>query len=240
MTLIIPKFNYQPIDRVSENGKRFYQTPDGGKVSSVTTILEKTKSAESVAALQNWRKAVGVAKAQEITTAAANRGTRMHSYLENYLLTGDLGSPGTNPYAKISHAMAEVVVHNGMKHADEVWGSEVALYYPGLYAGTTDCVGQWKGNPAILDFKQANKPKRKEWIEDYFYQLLFYATAHNKMFNTDIRTGVILMCCQPKVNAKLEIVESPQYQEFVLEGDEWDFYEEKMWDRLETYYKFHH
>ena len=137
------------MNRTSEGGARLYSTPTGDRLVSVTTILEKTKSAEAVAALQNWRKAVGVAKAQEITTAAANRGTRMHSYLENYLLTGELGLPGTNPYAKISHAMAEVVVHNGMKHADEVWGSEVALYYPGLYAGTTDCVGQWKGKPAI-------------------------------------------------------------------------------------------
>lgn len=236
MTLIIPKFNYSAINRVSENGKRMYLTPDGNKVASVTTILENTKPLEAVLALQNWRNAVGHKKAQEITTAAANRGTRMHSYLEKYILTGQVPDPGTNPYAKISHTMALQIINNGLKHADEIWGSEVALYYPELYAGTTDCVGQWKGKPAILDFKQANKPKTKERIEDYFYQLLFYATAHNKIFNTDIRTGVILMCCQPKVNEKLDIIDGPVYQEFVLEGSEWDYYANKMWDRIAKFY----
>jgi hypothetical protein len=236
MTLIIPKYNYAPISRESVEGKRLYLCPDGSKVPSVTTILDKTKSAEKIAALQNWKKAVGEEKAQQIVTEAANRGTRMHKFLEDYLLDGELKSAGTNPYSKISHAMAEQVITHGLKYVDEFWGSEVALYYPELYAGTTDCLGVWKGKEAILDFKQTNKPKKREWIEDYFHQLAAYANAHNKMYDTNIRTGVILMCAQPKTNAKLEIIEAPQYQEFVVELDEFDKYSNEWWDKVEQFY----
>jgi ATP-dependent exoDNAse (exonuclease V) beta subunit len=236
MTLIIPKYNYASISRESVEGKRLYLCPDGSKVPSVTTILDKTKSAEKIAALQNWKKAVGEVKAQEIVTEAANRGTRMHKFLEDYLLDGELKSSGSNPYSKISHAMAEQVITHGLKHVDEFWGSEVALYYPELYAGTTDCLGVWKGKEAILDFKQTNKPKKREWIEDYFHQLAAYANAHNKMYGTNINTGVILMCAQPKTNAKLEIIEAPQYQEFVVELDEFDKYSNEWWDKVEQFY----
>jgi len=236
MTLIIPKYNYSPISRESVEGKRLYLCPDGNKVPSVTTILDKTKSAEKVAALQNWKKSVGEEKAQQIVTEAANRGTRMHKFLEDYLIDGEFRSAGSNPYSKISHAMAEQIKINGLRYVDEFWGSEVALYYPELYAGTTDCLGVWKGKEAILDFKQTNKPKKREWIEDYFHQLAAYATAHNKVYGTNIRTGVILMCAQPKTNEKLEIVETPQYQEFVVELSEFDKYTNEWWDKVESYY----
>ena len=85
MTLLKERYNYTPLDRASVEGKRLYATPDGTKVPSVTTILEKTKPLEKVQALANWRKAVGEKKATEIVTEAANRGTRMHKYLEDYV-----------------------------------------------------------------------------------------------------------------------------------------------------------
>jgi hypothetical protein len=236
MTLIIPKYNYSLISRESVEGKRLYLCPDGSKVPSVTTILDKTKPAEKIAALQNWKKAVGEEKAQQIVTEAANRGTRMHKFLEDLLITGVFNEAGTNPYSKISRLMASTIVENAFSNVDEFWGSEVGLYYEGLYAGTTDCVGVWKGEEAILDFKQTNKPKKREWIEDYFYQLTAYAQAHNKVHGTSIRTGVILMCSQPKVNEKFEILEPPQYQEFVIELDEFDYWSNKWWDKVEEYY----
>lgn len=240
MTLIIPKFTYTPLSRDSVEGKRLYSCPDGSRVPSVTTILDKTKSPEKLEALLKWKKAVGEEKAQQIVTEAANRGTRMHKFLEDYLLIGSMKPAGSNPYSQISHAMANEVVKHAFPHVDEFWGSEVGLYYEGLYAGTTDCCGVWKGAEAILDFKQTNKPKKKEWIEDYFYQLVAYAHAHNKVYGTNIKTGVILMCAQPKTNAKLEIIEPPQYQEFILEGAEFDYYANKWWDKVEEYYTAHH
>ena len=154
MTLINPKYDYAKLTRATVEGKRKYQTPDGGKVSSVTTILDATKPEESQVALDNWRKRVGHQKAQSITTEAANRGTRMHKYLEDYVDTGIWPEAGSNPFAKQSHMMATIVKEQALSYVDEIWGSEVALYVPQIYAGTTDLVGIYKGNPAIMDFKQ--------------------------------------------------------------------------------------
>lgn len=225
--MIINKFNYTPISRETVDGKRHYCLPDGSRVPSVTTILDKTKPEEKRMALANWRKRVGAAAAQQITTEAAGRGTRMHKWLENYAKDGYMGMPGTNPFSIQSHAMANVVVFEGLaNNVNEFWGVEVPVYYSGLYAGTTDCIGLWKGKPAILDFKQTNKPKKREWIDDYFIQLAAYANAHNNTHGTDIETGVILMCSADN-----------QYQEFVIESDEFAVWTQKWFDRVEQYYK---
>jgi len=104
------KYNYVPMSRVEIDGKRRYATPDGEKLPSVTTILDATKSEESKKVLMEWRKRVGVQKAQEITTEAAGRGTRMHNWLENYIITGETGEPGSNPYSLQSHLMAQSII----------------------------------------------------------------------------------------------------------------------------------
>lgn len=219
-------YNYTPLSRAESGGKRHYQTPDGHKVPSVTTILDATKSEESKQALNNWRKRVGAEQAKQITTEAAGRGTRMHSYLEGYIKTGEIKDHGTNPYSAQSHGMAKIIIDSALsKHVDEFWGVEVPLYYSQLYAGTSDCIGIWKGKSAILDFKQTNKPKKREWIEDYFLQLAAYAMAHNSMHGTDIATGVILMCSA-----------GGEYQEFEIGGDEFENYSHVWLNRVEKYY----
>lgn len=227
--MIIDQFNYEPISRVSVDGKRHYCLPDGTKVPSVTTILDRTKPEEKKKALEEWKQRVGVVKAQQITTEAAGRGTRMHKWLETYIKDGSMGLPGTNPFSQQSHSMANVIVFEGLSNnVSEFWGVEVPVYYSGLYAGTTDCVGVWKGQPAILDFKQTNKPKKREWIEDYFLQLAAYAIAHNNTHNTEIKTGVILMCS----------AEAPHiYQEFVIEKKEFEDYSQRWIDRVDRYYQ---
>jgi genome maintenance exonuclease 1 len=235
----IQKFNYQPIPRQNIDGSRKYATPDGLKLPSVTTILDATKSAESKAALMEWRKKVGEAKAQAITTEAANRGTRMHSYLEEYVKTGALKPRGSNPYGWASHSMAETVIKDGLVHVDEYWGVEVPLYFSGVYAGTTDCVGVHRGEEAILDFKQSNKEKKREWIDDYFLQLCAYAEAHNELHGTSIKKGVILMAVKPVLNTALEVIEAPKYLEFILAGDEFEHYRVQWWKRVEDYYMKH-
>lgn len=229
--MIIPKFDYTPLARESVEGKRHYALPDGSRVPSVTTILERTKPEEAKQALQNWRNAVGHARAQQITTEAANRGTRMHTYLERYVKNDDIGEFPTNPFAQPSWFMAAEVILKGLCHADEFWGSEVPLYYSGLYAGTTDLVGVWKGQPAIMDFKQSNKVKKREWIDDYFLQLAAYAAAHNETHGTDIKTGVILMCVKPATEH-----DDPVYQEFVLEPKDFDYWSDQWMRRVELYY----
>ena len=233
--MIINKYDYKPLERTTLEGKRHYCLPDGSKVPSVTTILDRTKPAEAKEALENWRKAIGHERAQAITTEAANRGTRMHSYLESYILSDDMKPLPTNPYAHPSWFMAAEVILKGLSNVDEFWGSEVPVYYSGLYAGTTDCVGVWKGKPAIMDFKQSNKPKKVEWISDYFIQLAAYAEAHNNTHGTEIDQGVILMCVQPKLQEDGTYT-TPQYQEFVIQGDEFAYWKQEWLKRVELYY----
>ena len=224
--MLINKFNYYPLSRCEVNGKRLYQTPDGHKLPSVTTILDRTKPPEAKAALEAWRNAVGHRKATEITTQAANRGTRMHKFLEDWIAGIPLNESITNPFAQQSQKMAKIVIAEGMKNVSEVWGSEVPLYFPELYAGTTDCVGVHSGDEAILDFKQTNKPKKREHIDDYFIQLTAYALAHNEVHGTNIRKGVILMCSKDF-----------EYQEFILEPKDFDYWTEEWCKRVEQYYR---
>jgi genome maintenance exonuclease 1 len=123
--------------------------------------------------------------------------------------------------------MANTIIFDGLgKNVTEYWGVEIPLYCKGLYAGTTDCIAEWRGNPAILDFKQTNKLKKREWIEDYFLQLTAYALAHNETYGTTINQGVILMCSA-----------DCNYQEFVIEGDEFSMWTENWLARVEQYYQ---
>lgn len=230
------KFEYQSLSRESVNGRRLYATPDGNRLPSVTTILEATKPEEKKQALQNWRNRVGHDKAQAITTEAANRGTRMHTYLEHYVKTGEIKERGSNPFSWPSHAMANTVIDHGLKHVTEFWGVEIPLYFPKIYAGTTDGAGIHLGQESILDYKQTNKPKKREWIDDYFMQLCAYAEAHNELHGTKIRKGVVLMCVKPELDENNNVVGLPEYQEFVIEGTEFDLYRQAWWQRVEQYY----
>ena len=221
MTLISEKFKYKPIERKQIDGRRKYLTPDGKAVASVTTILDATKDKTHLIA---WRKRVGEQKAKEVVTEASGVGTRMHKYLEDYVESGDWKDPGSNPYARQAHSMAQQIKDNVMDHV-EVWGSEVQLYHPKIYAGTTDLVGTYKGQPAIMDFKQTNKPKKEEWVEDYYLQLTAYALAHNELYNTNIKEGHVFMCSRDL-----------QYQQFDLLPEDFAKWESKWWDRVYEYY----
>jgi len=222
MTLLQPKFDYAPINRKSEDGKRLYQCPDGNSVPSVTTILDKTKDKTH---LIEWRKRVGEKKAQEIVTEAAGVGTRMHTFLEKYIETAEWPDPGTNPYSQQAWKMAERIRDEALIDIDQIWGSEVNLYFPQIYAGTTDLLGVYKGNEAIMDFKQTNKPKKEEWVEDYYLQLVAYAEAHNEVYGTKINQGHVFMCSRELV-----------YQQFDLTPDKYDYWRDKWWHRVEQYY----
>jgi len=229
--MLNPKYQYLQIQRENVNGSRHYLTPAGDRVPSVTTILDKTKSEESKIALENWRQRIGQQQAQQISTEAAVRGTRMHRWLETYIQTGDTGQPGSHPESQRSHRMAMTIIEQGLSNVTEVWGNEVCVYFPELYAGTTDCVGIHSGQEAIIDFKQANRPKRKEWIEDYFLQLTAYALAHNEVHGTNICKGVIMICVKPD----LEV--NPVYQEFILDSGDFELWTNRWCDRIRDYYR---
>jgi ATP-dependent exoDNAse (exonuclease V) beta subunit len=223
--MIIQKFPYEKLNRTNADGSRKYITPDGSKLSSVTTILDATKPEEVKEALNNWRKRVGHAKATEITTGAASVGTRMHKYLEQFVESDALAIPGSIPLAKLANNMAQVVIDKGLCHVAEVYGSEVSLFYPGLYAGTTDLVALYKGDLAICDFKQSLKPKKSEWIESYRLQLAAYILAHDELYGTSIKQGVILMCSQDLT-----------FQSWEVTGNELEACKDEWWRRVEKFY----
>ena len=216
----VQRYNYDELSKTAKNGKRHYETPDGRTVPSVTTILSATKD---MTHLHAWRKRVGVEQAAQITQESANIGTVMHSSLEKHV-KGQERKPGSNLIHQKAHAMANVIIDNGLKDVSEVWGSEVSLHYPELYAGTTDLVGVYKGAPAIMDFKQARKLKKKEWVEDYFLQLVAYAEAHNKIYDTKINSGRVFICTQ-----------NNQFQTFEI--DNYDHWVQQWYGKLEEYYK---
>jgi hypothetical protein len=219
------KFNYIKFSKETIDGSRKYATPDGEKLPSVTTILDATKSEESKKALMEWRNRVGHKRAQEITTEAAGRGTRMHKFIEDYIKEGVLKEPGSNPYSLQSHTMAKSIIEQGLCKVNEAWGVEVPLYFPKIYAGTTDLCGIHDGDEAIMDHKQSNKVKKREWIEDYFIQSAAYANAHNEVYGTKITKGVIFMCTADN-----------QYLEFIVEGTEFQKYSDLWFRKLDEYY----
>ncbi len=219
MINITKPYDYSDLRRI-DGKKRLYQTPDGGKVPSVTTILDATSDKTHLIA---WRKRVGEDKAKQITREAAGVGTSMHGFLEEYT-KGEPLSHKSNLVHIQGRKMAEKVIELGLSKVDEVWGSEVHLYYPELYAGTTDLVGVHNGVPAIMDFKQTNKPKKEEWIDNYKMQGAAYALAHNYLFETDIQKIVIMMCSRDF-----------QYQEFVIEGEQFDHWSEQWGQRITQY-----
>jgi len=221
MLTINSPYDYRELKRTSVDGKRLYQNPWGDPVPSVTTILDKTKPKEKREALNNWKKRVGETEAQRIITEAANVGTQMHNMLEAWVKNEEYTGESTIQ----SRMMADTVKKNVEPYLDEVWGSEVNLCYPELYAGTTDLVGVYKGKPTIMDFKQTNKPKKREWIDDYFMQGAAYGLAHNEMFGSEIQSIAIFMCSRD--------CEWQLFEVDVVEFDKWA----TMWTkRVEEFY----
>ena len=197
------KYEYAIGKQINEDNGRIYDVA-GFRLPSVTSILSRTKDQGF---LKKWREKVGDKEADRIMNLSSVRGTAMHKYLESYIT--EVGYEDLTDTGKQAKTMAEKVVELGLAPIDEYYGSEVTMYYPGLYAGQTDLVCIHDGKDAIVDFKQANRPKREEWIDDYKLQIAAYAMAHDYVYNSTIEKGVI-MVCTPDL----------YYQEFIVEGVE--------------------
>ena len=219
-------YRYPKTVREAIDGKRHYLISNE-KLPSVTTILSATESAEKREALARWREAKGEEIATRIVDESAARGTAMHKILEKYIL--EEGYLDLTNVGRDAHNMAIRVIEQGLCNVPEYYGTECTLYYPGLYAGQTDLVAIHKGKDAIIDFKQTNKPKKREWIEDYCLQLAAYAMAHNFIYKTKIDKGVIMMCSKDNF-----------YQEYVVEGKEFQKYQHNFLRRVDEYYKTRH
>jgi hypothetical protein len=219
-------YEYPTSTRAAIDGLRHYNI-DGSsdKLPSVTTVISQTQEADKAASLQRWRDKVGHEEAKRITQEAAARGTAMHLYLEKYCL-GE-GYLDMTDVGNVAKHMAEVIVDRGIDNRiDEIYGTEATMYYPGLYAGSVDLVARLDGEIAIIDFKQTNKPKQREWIGDYFLQMAAYGMAHDYVYGTEINKGVIMMCSKDNY-----------YQEFMIQGDEYRAAKHGFLKRLDQYYQ---
>ena len=216
-------YEYPASMRSSIEGRRHYEIT-GEKLPSVTTILKATESEEKKESLARWQARVGNVEAERIRDSSAARGTNMHLHLEKHIL-GD-GHLDLTPEGITAKAMADTIIEKGLPSLSEVWGSEVTLYYPGKYAGATDLVGVYDYEDSIIDFKQSNKPKQRQWIDDYFMQLGAYALAHNQVYNTEITQGVILMCTPDNY-----------FQKFSVNGKEFINYQHQFLERVDRYYE---
>ncbi len=219
------KYNYLTGKQITdpESGTRVYEIV-GNRLPSVTTILGKTKDQEF---LKKWKAKVGEAKAEEIKNLSSKRGTAMHKFLECYIEGSgydDLTDIGVQ-----AKPMAQKIIDIGLAPVDEYYGSEVTLYYPGLYAGSTDLVCRHNGMDTIIDFKQANKPKNKDWIEDYYLQIAAYCMAHDYVYGSQIQQGII-MVCTPDL----------YFQEFKFKDHELRQWKHKFLKRLDMYHELMH
>ena len=219
--MLIEKIQYKKLERVTTAEGRKYVGDDNIPVPSVTTILDKTSDKTALIA---WRKRVGEQEANRVSKESAGLGTKVHNAKEKYIL-GETVEFGNNMVSVMAKDMSELMINEGFTNINEVWGTEIGLIAPGLYAGTTDCVGVHNGEDAIIDFKTSKKIKKEEWIEDYYLQCCAYALAHNEMYGTDIKKGVILMVSR---DVKLK--------EFVIEGARFEMYCDLWTQRLEEYY----
>lgn len=214
--LINSKYSYLPLDRIETDQGRKYVVSQDIVVPSVTTILSKTKD---MTYINEWIESVGEHQANKIKNEASFLGTELHKNIENYILGEDFAG------SFMGRALAKTIIKKGLININEVWGIEANLHYQNLYAGTTDLVGIHHSKPSIIDFKNSINTKNREQIEDYFLQLVAYAMAHNEMFGTEIKRGVIMLATRDS-----------KYQEFVIEGNEFEDYTDKWIDKLSQYY----
>ena len=217
------KFNYPKSIRAYHNGQRLYDI-DNEKLPSVTTILSETASEEKKASLARWRQSVGQKQSEIITREASSRGSKLHELLEKFILNQlNLDLLGDNSLEK---QMADQIIDNGLRNdLSEVWGVEATLYYPGKYAGAADLIGIYNGKESLLDFKTANKPRKDEYNDEYYMQLGAYSLAHDKVYGTNIKQGVILLCTKDLM-----------FQRFIIDSERLKDCQKRFLEKVEQYY----
>ena len=221
--MVNQKFQYPELLRVEKNDVRYYQDSKDHLVPSVTSILSATGDKSGINA---WKRRVGTKFAKQVVDEATTIGTAVHLAIENYLNDCEWKNFLDDRLGLLAHQISKRFIEDCLSDIDEVWGLESSLVVDGLYAGTADCIGIYKGNPTIIDFKTAKKIKRKDWIEDYFLQGAAYANAHNVMFNTEIGSIAILMVDRDLL-----------FKEFLVEKKEFESFTNMWKQRIINYYK---
>ena len=221
--MLVEKFPYPKLKRLQTDLGRLYVGSEGDEpVPSVTTVLDKTADKTH---LIEWKKRIGEEEAARQTQQAAGLGTKVHNAIEKYVKGQEWDNFGNNLVSILARKMTLSMIEGGLTNVNELWGVEVGLLAKGLYAGTTDSVGIYGGAEAIIDYKTAKKIKKREWIEDYFLQGCAYSLAHNETYGTNIRKVAILM-----------VDREAKFNEYVIEGNEYDYYCDRWAQRLMEYY----
>jgi len=213
------KYNYVQGTSTTDHGSRTYEI-QGARLPSVTTILAKTKEDQYI---RRWRQKVGYDEAERIANHSSLRGSAMHKFIEKYIK--ESGYADLTPIGQEAKPMAEKIIEIGLTPVSHYYGSEITLHYPGLYAGATDLICCHNDLDTIIDFKQSNRPKQREWIDDYFLQIAAYAMAHDYVYGSRIRQGIIMICTSDHY-----------YQEFKIQDADLRREKHKFLKRLDSYY----
>jgi len=214
------KYKYVTSQKYEHHGSRTYDF-DGVRLPSVTTILAKTKDQSY---LTTWKNKVGHEEAERIKNYSSRRGTSMHKFIEEHIK--GIGYDDLSSIGEEARPMAQKIIEIGLTPVTEYYGSEVTIHYPGLYAGSTDLVCMHNDMETIVDFKQSNRPKKEEWIEDYYLQIAAYAMAHDYVYKSHIRQGIIMVCTPDRY-----------YQEFKFQDGELRKWKHKFLKRLDEYHE---
>ena len=180
-----------PLERETVDGVRYYKVPDESdfiklvSITSVTSFWNREKFAK-------WRKKIGEAKANEITRKATSRGTDTHTLIEHYLLNEET-LPEVQPISDFLYKIAKPTLNN----IDNIHALEGSLYSKQLgVAGTVDCIAEYDGELAVIDFKTSAKPKPRDWIDGYFVQAAAYACMYYELTGISVKKLVIIMTCE--------------------------------------------
>ena len=181
------EIDYPSLSREMIDGVRYYDTPDGQKLVSITSVISYRNRDK----FTKWRKRVGEEEANKVTKKATSRGTDMHTLVEHYLNNEEL--PTVQPLSDLLFKQAKP----DLQKINNIHAIEQSLFSKELgIAGTVDCIAEYDGELAVIDFKTSARPKPEEWIEGYYVQCAAYACMLYEMTGIMVKKFVIIMSCE--------------------------------------------
>jgi len=216
--------NLPKLERETIDGIRYYKVPDDEELLKLVSITSITSHFNREIFVK-WRKKIGEEEAEKITKAATSRGTDMHSLTENYLKNQDL--PSVPPLPDFLFKIAK----KDLNRINNIHALEGSLYSKVLgIAGTVDCIAEFDGELAIIDFKTSKKPKPRAWIEHYFFQCMAYGCMLYELTGISVKKLVIIMSCENGETVIYEEYEKSKYIKLLTE-----YIRKFVRDKLELY-----
>ena len=183
------ELEFEELKSITTTGSRVYETPDG-TFPSITTVLGRKKAQF----FKEWRARIGEEEANKITTQATRRGTKVHKVVENYISNQEDYFGDSLPHVR---EMFNTIKPHLDKNLNNIAGIEIPLWSKQLgVAGRCDCVADWKGQKAILDWKTSGKFKKREWVEEYFLQTTAYSIMFEERTKIPINNIVIVIAVE--------------------------------------------